>query len=148
MSAEWHPMPFSPAALVALDHASRWVVLAVRGTLSGPDTITDACAHSAPFLGGTAHAGFALSAWQVVQRHVPAVAAALAAFPEYQLVLTGHSMGGGVAALVSMLLRSDDADVRSAVVAGARPARSRSPPELSLQRKLLASNNARSIPRR
>jgi hypothetical protein len=32
--------------------------------------------------------------------------------------LTGHSMGGGCAALLCMLLRSDDADVAAAVRRG------------------------------
>lgn len=64
VEADWHPIAFSPAAMVAVDHLQGWVVLAVRGTLNGHDTLTDTCADHTPFLGGFAHAGFAAAAWQ------------------------------------------------------------------------------------
>lgn len=57
-----------------------------------------------PFLDGHAHAGIAAATWQLVAEFVPRVAAALARHSGYQAVLTGHSMGAGVAALLAMLL--------------------------------------------
>jgi len=53
---------------------------------------------------GHAHAGIAAATWQMVSVFVPRLAAALAAHPSYTPVLTGHSMGAGVAALLTMLL--------------------------------------------
>ena len=91
----------------------------MRGTLSGHDTLTDACAEPVPFLAGHAHAGMAAAAWQVVRIHLPAASAALAANPGLSLIVVGHSMGGGVAALVAQLCASDDADVVSAAARGA-----------------------------
>ena len=119
LSACWSPGPFQPCVYVGLDRAQGWVVLAVRGTLSGHDTLTDACAEPVPFLSGHAHAGMAAAAWQVVRLHLPAAAAALAAHPGTELMVVGHSMGGGVAALVAELCASDDADVVSAAARGA-----------------------------
>lgn len=119
LSACWAPGPFQPCAYVALDRAQGWVVLAVRGTLSGHDTLTDACAEPVPFLDGHAHAGMAAAAWQVVRIHLPAAAAALAANTGMQLLVVGHSMGGGVAALVAQLCSSDDVDVVAAAARGA-----------------------------
>ena len=119
LAACWAPGPFQPCAYVALDRAQGWVVLAVRGTLSGHDTLTDACAEPVPFLCGHAHAGMAAAAWQVVRLHLPAAAAALATHQGTQLVIVGHSMGGGVAALVAQLCASDDTDVLAAAARGA-----------------------------
>jgi hypothetical protein len=119
LSACWAPGPFQPCAYVALDRAAGWVVLAVRGTLSGHDTLTDACAAPVRFLSGWAHAGMAAAAWQLVRTHLPAAAGALAKHPGTRLVLTGHSMGGGVAALAAALCASDDADVAAAAARGA-----------------------------
>lgn len=119
LHACWVPSEFNPVAYVALDEAAGWVVLAIRGTLSGHDTLTDACATPAAFPGGFAHAGMAAAAWQVARTHLPAAAAALAAHPGSSLLLTGHSMGGGVAALVTALCLCGDADVESAVLRGA-----------------------------
>ena len=119
LSACWSPGPFQPCVFVAIDRSQGWVVLAVRGTLSGHDTLTDACAEPVPFLSGHAHAGMAAAAWQVVRLHLPAAAAALAANPGTELMVVGHSMGGGVAALVAELCASDDADVVAAAARGA-----------------------------
>jgi hypothetical protein len=57
VSADWCTLAFSPASYVALDHAAKTVVVAIRGTVSGGDLLTDACSTSVPFLGGWAHAG-------------------------------------------------------------------------------------------
>jgi surfactin synthase thioesterase subunit len=45
-------------------------------------------------------------------------ARALACHPGYRLLLTGHSMGAGVAACLAMLVRSNDADILAAANQG------------------------------
>jgi hypothetical protein len=54
----------------------------------------------------------------MVAQLLPKLALALHQNQDYQLVTTGHSMGGGVAALFTMLLHSNDADVEKAAIAG------------------------------
>ena len=64
--ADWETLQFSPASYVAVDRNEKLVVLAIRGTASGSDFITDACSTSVPFLGGFAHSGVVMSAWQII----------------------------------------------------------------------------------
>ena len=122
VAASWRASEFQPVAYVAVDEASQWVVLAVRGTLSGHDTLMDACCEPCPFPGGHAHAGFVAAAWQVVRQFLPVVAEQLASCPGFRLVLTGHSAGGAVAALTAALCRSGDPDVEAAALRGAMQA--------------------------
>ena len=58
VSAEWVTLHMSPASYVAVDRDARTVVLAIRGTVSTSDLLTDACSTSVPFLGGWAHGGW------------------------------------------------------------------------------------------
>ena len=60
VSADWVTLPFSPASYVAVDRAGGKVVLAIRGTVSTGDLLTDAVSTSTPFLGGWAHSGMVM----------------------------------------------------------------------------------------
>jgi hypothetical protein len=122
VSADWVTLPFSPASYVAVDRDARTVVLAIRGTVSTSDLLTDACSTSVPFLGGWAHAGMVISAYQVAKTQLPAATRALAENPGFAFLITGHSMGAGVAAILAMLLRSGDEGVLAATRAGAEEA--------------------------
>jgi len=116
--SDWDTGMFSPSSYIAIDHEHKWVVLAVRGTFHSSDALTDACADEIEFLNGWAHAGMCAAAWNMVAQLLPKLALALHQNQDYQLVTTGHSMGGGVAALFTMLLHSNDADVEKAAIAG------------------------------
>ena len=124
VSAEWVTLHMSPASYVAVDRDARTVVLAIRGTVSTSDLLTDACSTSVPFLGGWAHAGMVGSAYQVAKTQLPAATRALAENSGFAFLITGHSMGAGVAAILAMLLRSGDEDVLAAISAGSEAARS------------------------
>jgi len=115
------PCAFNPVAYVVWEARQPWVVVAIRGTLSGHDTLTDAAATPTPFPGGLAHAGMASAAWNVVRSHLPAAACLLAQRASLQprLLFTGHSLGGGVAALAAQLCGAGDADVDAAARRGA-----------------------------
>ncbi|CAJ1326829.1 unnamed protein product [Effrenium voratum] len=51
--AQWRsPGPLQPAFAVCRDHSLRWIVVAVRGTLSSKDILTDCAVTCVPFLEG------------------------------------------------------------------------------------------------
>lgn len=119
---------------ISLDHVSRAVVLTCRGTLGFEDVLTDMICDSAALAwNGTehlVHRGILTSARRLLTLRdacVPrTIGDALAAHPEYRLVLCGHSLGGGVATVLGLLLaqpHDDDTDspyVTSSVSSAAR----------------------------
>jgi len=98
--AQWRALgPFRPAFVVCRDHEMRWLVVAVRGTLSVPDVLTDLAVEAAPFIQGVAHEGMLKAATNLLGEVEEVLQEELAALPGYQLMLCGHSMGAAVAAL-------------------------------------------------
>jgi len=94
---------FHPGHFVALDHERRAVVLAIRGTFSALDAITDLVATPAPFLEGQAHLGFLKCAKRKVTILSEILIEKLKEYPTYRLVVTGHSLGAAVANLFTLL---------------------------------------------
>ena len=93
---------------IAVDHVEKKVILAIRGTFSISEIITDVAAFSRPFCGGEAHSEMATIAertWQVVG---PTIVRLLEENPTYELVLTGHSLGAGCAALLNIMCHEDN----------------------------------------
>ncbi|KAK0110160.1 hypothetical protein ONS95_002811 [Cadophora gregata] len=103
---------------VSLDHESRAVVLTCRGTLGFEDVLTDmTCDYDELTYRGKAykvHKGIHASARRLLDggggRVMATIAAALEEFPEYGLVMCGHSLGGGVTALLAILISEPSAD--------------------------------------
>ncbi|ORX80120.1 alpha/beta-hydrolase [Basidiobolus meristosporus CBS 931.73] len=95
---------------VAVDHSINAIVLTCRGTLGLSDVLTDlTCDYAEMHVWGKrhlAHAGMLQSARILasVRSEVHrTILQALIDHPNYGLVLCGHSLGGGVAALLSIL---------------------------------------------
>ncbi|CAM9689261.1 unnamed protein product [Ectocarpus fasciculatus] len=89
---------------VAVDHASRSVVVSIRGTYSFTDTMVDLLCNTVDFAGGKAHQGISQSAVRVWTAVKGEVEKQLREHSDYKLVLTGHSLGAGTAILLKILL--------------------------------------------
>lgn len=83
--------------MVVVDHAQKSVVLAVRGTFSMTGVLVDLAAFSDDFCGGQAHSGMAKMATAVWTKASTEVQKKIVDLPkDYDLVVTGHSLGAGV----------------------------------------------------
>uniref|UniRef100_A0A8C4IAT4 Diacylglycerol lipase-beta n=1 Tax=Dicentrarchus labrax TaxID=13489 RepID=A0A8C4IAT4_DICLA len=99
---------------VALDHKREAVLVAVRGTLSLRDVLTDLSAEceNLPIEGVSgacyAHKGMCQAASYIYKKLVNdgILNQAFSIAPEYKLVVTGHSLGAGTASLLAILLRN------------------------------------------
>ncbi|XP_055507571.1 diacylglycerol lipase-beta [Leucoraja erinacea] len=105
---------------VALDHKMEAVVVAVRGTLSLEDALTDLCANceTLNITGVTgeclAHRGILQAATYIYKKLMNdgILSQAFAVVPEYRLVVTGHSLGAGAASILAILLHSSFPQLR------------------------------------
>ncbi|CAK7218828.1 hypothetical protein SBRCBS47491_003637 [Sporothrix bragantina] len=97
---------------ITLDHASKAVVLACRGTLGFEDILADmACEYDDLYWRGRTyqvHKGVHASARRILYggdgRVLATLRDALLRYPDYGLVLCGHSLGGAVTALLGVML--------------------------------------------
>uniref|UniRef100_A0A4W6D0E2 Diacylglycerol lipase-alpha n=1 Tax=Lates calcarifer TaxID=8187 RepID=A0A4W6D0E2_LATCA len=114
----WHDAVYETPFFVAVDHAKKKVVISIRGTLSPKDALTDLTGDSerlpveeqhGTWLG---HKGMVLSA-EYIKKKLEQEMILSQAFGRdlnkgtmhYGLVIVGHSLGAGTAAILSFLLR-------------------------------------------
>ncbi|KAH0818256.1 hypothetical protein GEV33_004535 [Tenebrio molitor] len=105
---------------VIADHKTSNIVIAIRGSISLRDMFTDLTATSEKFEAEglppdiMAHKGMTCGANYVSRRlkEVGILDKALAMYPEYGLVLTGHSLGAGVACLLALQIRHKYPDLK------------------------------------
>lgn len=93
-----------PRHFVAIDNEMHTIVVTIRGTNSISDVITDLLCGNEPFAAGYAHAGMKDAAESLYTAILPTLRAALAERHDYSVVVCGHSLGGGVAMLLTKLL--------------------------------------------
>ncbi|KAG1459785.1 hypothetical protein G6F56_006084 [Rhizopus delemar] len=116
LSSYTDPSPFLQNSLktlvhyVTVDHSSRAIVLTCRGTLGLSDLLTDLSFDYTEFRtwGSTfsAHSGMLKAAQRLAREKGPvfsSIRQGLQTYPDYGLVLCGHSLGGGVASLLCVL---------------------------------------------
>ncbi|XP_025719450.1 diacylglycerol lipase-beta [Callorhinus ursinus] len=116
----FHDKVYELPFLVALDHRKESVVVAVRGTMSLQDILTDLSAENETLnlecgvQDCSAHKGISQAARYVYQRLVNdgILSQAFSIAPEYRLVVVGHSLGAGAAALLAIMLRSSYPQIR------------------------------------
>ncbi|KAL4425931.1 hypothetical protein ABPG75_009947 [Micractinium tetrahymenae] len=108
LAAQWVAHLHRPAWYAAIDRQRGMVVVCIRGTLQLGDyaTVLDAVPQPATLCGvaGHVHGGFLAAARNMLAPVSTALRAAAQACPGWPVLLCGHSLGGGVAAVLTMLL--------------------------------------------
>ncbi|GAB4850844.1 hypothetical protein Ancab_030145 [Ancistrocladus abbreviatus] len=107
-----------PAFTILRDHSSKCFLLLIRGTHSIKDTLTAATGAVVPFhhsvlhdggisnlVLGYAHCGMVAAARWIAKLSTPCLMKALNENPDYNIMIIGHSLGGGTAALLTYILR-------------------------------------------
>ena len=91
-----------PGFMIYVNHKEKDIVLAIRGTWSIRDIMMDLIGDSVPFLDGWTHRGMLQGATKVIKESEEVLKEAFMKFPDYTLVLCGHSLGGGAAELITL----------------------------------------------
>ncbi|OAD81424.1 hypothetical protein PHYBLDRAFT_71344 [Phycomyces blakesleeanus NRRL 1555(-)] len=118
LSSMHHPSMHALVHYVAVDHQAKAIVLTCRGTLGLSDILTDlTCGYvdfdlptdqpGLPPVRYRAHGGMLDAAQRLAAREkgrvFQTIRQGLQRYPEYGLVLCGHSLGGGVVGLLSVI---------------------------------------------
>eukprot|EP00928_Gymnodinium_smaydae_P088312 TRINITY_DN72418_c0_g1_i1.p1 TRINITY_DN72418_c0_g1~~TRINITY_DN72418_c0_g1_i1.p1 ORF type:complete len:321 (-),score=32.72 TRINITY_DN72418_c0_g1_i1:183-1013(-) len=107
--SRWDGRLHMPGTALSIDHQAKSIVLAFRGSLWPHDAITDLDCEASELKmfdhEGFAHSGMLTAAQKAADELAPLVLQVLRSYEntDYRLVLTGHSLGAGVAALVTAL---------------------------------------------
>ncbi|XP_004510512.1 uncharacterized protein [Cicer arietinum] len=107
-----------PAFTIIADHEMRCFLLLIRGTHSIKDTLTAVTGSVVPFhhtvvhqggvsdlVLGYAHCGMVAAARWIAKLATPCLLEALGHYPDYEVKIVGHSLGGGTAAILTYVLR-------------------------------------------
>ncbi|KAM0895093.1 hypothetical protein ACQ4PT_024051 [Festuca glaucescens] len=110
-----------PAFTVVRERSSKCFLLFIRGAISVKERLTAATGADIPFhhvvakggrvsnlVLGYAHCGMATSARWIAGQATPCLSKAAAQFPDYRIMIIGHSMGASIAALLTCILREND----------------------------------------
>jgi hypothetical protein len=92
---------------VAVDHATKSIVLALRGTLSLSGAIVDMQGMAVDYYTGRAHQGIAEMAenvWKESGKKILELCDNNPEFQQYRFLITGHSLGAGTACLLNLKL--------------------------------------------
>ncbi|KAJ3256579.1 hypothetical protein HDU77_003104 [Chytriomyces hyalinus] len=86
------------------DTALNAIVISVQGTISAAQIVTDLNAEYFAFQNGSAHRGMLRSAQQIVEKHLLDLLEWSRSLGVAKIFCTGHSLGAGVGALLTILL--------------------------------------------
>jgi len=105
-----------PDFAVVLMHHHQQVLINVCGTRMIPqpkmsDVFMDLAADAVPFRDGKAHQGMAVGAQNILAKCSEPLSKALSDHPDYGVLVTGYSLGAGIAPLLTMTLMSGEVDL-------------------------------------
>ena len=97
-----------PPFFLVCHKATKSIVLCVRGTWNLKDYLTDMNCSTTRWEAGCAHEGIALIANSMLANEAlnQTISSALQTHPDFRLVAVGHSLGAGIAALLTILWRT------------------------------------------
>ncbi|KAI7866551.1 Alpha/Beta hydrolase protein [Spinellus fusiger] len=97
---------FQPSYFLAIDRSRKAIVLSIRGTWSLYDAITDLVCLYKPWKNGLVHSGMLASAQWFYTEIVPQIFRYIHLNRNYvsAFIITGHSLGGGAASLLTMMV--------------------------------------------
>eukprot|EP00210_Caulerpa_lentillifera_P007102 g6795.t1 len=107
--SDWTNREYKPCHFIAKDHQQKRIVLAIRGSMEMGDLVTDIS--GAPIkveiggVSGLVHEGSMVSAIYIQCNTETTLQRLLQEHPDWSLFITGHSIGGGIAALLAMILK-------------------------------------------
>lgn len=98
----WGNRALFPGNYAIVNHQAQAIVWCIRPTLSTEDIITDLLADSVEFMGGYAHEGMVRATENLMKEVFPRIEKALKQHPDYNLVITGHSLGGSLSTMLAI----------------------------------------------
>eukprot|EP01133_Synstelium_polycarpum_P017259 gene17259-20568_t len=107
----WTSTNFDPGHYIAIDHSTKSIVLSIRGTFHARDLLSDLVATNTPFLDGLAHTGILKCAQNKFKELSPILIEQLEIHEGYKIAVVGHSLGGGTAALFTLLFNNEYPDL-------------------------------------
>jgi hypothetical protein len=96
---------YIPTFYVAVDHKWKKIVLAIRGTLTLNDALIDVVNVPVPFMDGHTHTGVAYSVRCIAEMTLPTIRTLEGKYPGYDVVFSGHSLGGAVCVVLHSMWR-------------------------------------------
>uniref|UniRef100_A0A0D9XUZ2 Fungal lipase-type domain-containing protein n=1 Tax=Leersia perrieri TaxID=77586 RepID=A0A0D9XUZ2_9ORYZ len=109
-----------PSFTIVRDGSTKSFILFIRGATSVKDRLTAATAAEVPFhhvllkegrvsnvVVGHAHCGMVAAARWIADQAIPCLNRAVEKFPDYRIKIIGHSMGAGIASLLTYMLREN-----------------------------------------
>ncbi|CAO2150006.1 unnamed protein product [Urochloa humidicola] len=109
-----------PAFTIVRDESTECFLFFIRGATTTKDRLTAATAAEVPFhhsvlhdghksnlVAGHVHCGMVAAARWIADQAIPCLSKAVEQFPDYKIKIIGHSMGAGIAAILTYMLRED-----------------------------------------
>ncbi|GFR47643.1 hypothetical protein Agub_g9385 [Astrephomene gubernaculifera] len=97
-----------PAVALALDHSRQLILVVVRGTANFKDMLTDAAGAAREWCGGYAHEMVSTGAKAIFEELRSQILDLKKANPAYAVRTVGHSLGGGTAGCLALLMHRDE----------------------------------------
>ncbi|KAL7712195.1 sn-1-specific diacylglycerol lipase [Entamoeba marina] len=106
VSAQWDSTDYNPAHYMAILDSKKTIVIVNRGSLSMEDAKIDLSAKPIEYsfngIQGFTHAGIYRSCLNKYEQLCPILHFMGKKYPTYKLIVTGHSLGGGIAQLLTL----------------------------------------------
>ncbi|OEL30528.1 hypothetical protein BAE44_0008454 [Dichanthelium oligosanthes] len=118
-----HPiLVLTPEPMICCSYqSSKCFLLFIRGAISVKERLTAATGPEVPFhhvvvqegrvsnvVLGYSHCGMVAAARWIAKRAIPCLSKAIEQFPDYEVKIIGHSMGAGIATILTYILRENE----------------------------------------